>query len=56
MAENIEGNRPWESHPNPEESYSIAADEKFAKQGNLPKRTKLESDQGTIETFTPGNN
>jgi hypothetical protein len=44
------GLTPWVSKPNPEETYNVEAGERFKQQGNLPKRSKLHADEGTIET------
>jgi hypothetical protein len=44
------GGNNWQSKPNPEESYSIAAGEKLKAQGNLSARKKLNADEGTIES------
>jgi len=48
-AKSDNGVRPWVSHPQPEETYSISQSEHFAKQGALPARKKLNADEGTIE-------
>jgi len=44
------GNAPWVSKPNPEESYNVELSEHFKPQGNLPKRKSLSAELGTIET------
>jgi hypothetical protein len=44
------GVRPWQSHANPEESYSIdQMGGRFTKQGNIPARKQLNAGEGTIE-------
>lgn len=45
----IEGQRPWESHPVAEDTFTNEAGEHFAKQGSLPARKKLSAEDGTIE-------
>lgn len=45
------GVRPWVSQPGPEESFNIAAGEHFAKQGSLPARKKLSSEDGVLTTI-----
>lgn len=51
----IEGQRPWESKPYPEDKFTIEQQEHFAKQGSLPSRKKLSPEDGDISTFSHRN-
>jgi len=48
------GNRPWISHPGPEDTFNNEAGEHFQKQSGLPARKKLSAEDGELTMFSVG--